>query len=484
MNILWLMTDEQRADSLGLSGSPWAKTPNLDRLAAGGAVFENAITGSPVCIPARTSILTGRYPHSTGVWHNIKERYDYRPLTDILHAAGYQSASFGKHHHALTDRCFELVEGFSVKDQATHFFHYFEPYDGTDYEMVQFPGVFPWVLAGRYPEGEETKVEYQIIDRALEWLDERDGDRPFLLRCSFPGPHTPVTPPVPYDTAIDPDAIDFPPEVETRLEGLPRWLDREWALTNSADLLTHEQISLMRRHYYGFVSFLDAQFGRLLDALEERGLLEDTVVGFVADHGTLLGDYGFVQKGTFYEPDAGVPMVFAGPGVKPGTRITTPVSSISFLPTLLELAGLEVPGYEGPISSAPMDTPPAEPDARIEEPSLAAALRAGAEPAPHPILSEITLWDAGERAGRQFGPFRGYRHSLPRVAVRDGDLKYACALDPGPIEPLLTDLARDPHEITNRASDPDYAEAGARFRGFLAERLLDRVPARPRPEGL
>jgi arylsulfatase A-like enzyme len=475
-NILWLMTDEQRKDSLGLYGSSWAQTPNLDRLAAGGAVCENALTGSPVCIPARTSILTGRYPHSTGVWHNIHEKFDYRPLTDILHAAGYQTATFGKQHHALSDRCFEHVEGFGVKHQATHFFHYFEPYDGADYDMVRFPGVFPWVLAGRYPEGEETKVEYQITDRAIEWLDERDAERPFLLRCSFPGPHTPVTPPVPYDTAIDPADIDLPPQVERRLDGLPQWLEREWALTNSADLLTGGQTTLMRQHYYGLVSFLDAQFGRLLDALDERGLLEDTVIGFVSDHGTLLGDYGFVQKGTFYEPDAGVPMFFAGPGVKPGTRITTPVSSVSFLSTLIELAGLEVPAYDGPVSDAPLEASPQSSDARTEEPSLAHALSTGSEPEPHPILSEITLWNAGERAGKQFGPYRGYRHGLPRALVRDGDLKYACALTPEPSEPLLTDLADDPHEVENRAGDEGYRGERERLSTWVADRLRARLP--------
>lgn len=475
-NILWLMTDEQRKDSLGLYGSPWAQTPNLDRLAAGGAVCENALTGSPVCIPARTSMLTGRYPHSTGVWHNVKEKHDYRPLTDLLHEAGYQSASFGKQHHALADRCFGHIEGFGVRHQATHFFHYFDPYDGADYDMVQFPGVFPWVLAGRYPEGEETKAEYQVVDRAVEWLDERDASRPFLLRCSFPGPHTPVTPPVPYDTAIDSSDIAFPPEIETRQRDLPRWLDREWALTNSADLLTHDQVSLMRQHYYGFVSFLDAQFGRLLHALGERGLLENTVIGFVADHGTLLGDYGFVQKGTFYEEDAGVPMFFAGPGVKPGTRITTPVSSVSFLSTLIELAGITVPAYKGPVSDAPLNADPGSGSARIEAPSLAAAITSGEEPEAHPILSEITLWDAGERAGKEFGPYRGYRHSLPRAMVRDGDLKYACALTPEPVEPLLTDLEADPLEVKNYADDPAYAERAAELRSMIGELVGGRLP--------
>jgi len=476
MNILWLMTDEQRKDSLGLYGSSWAQTPNLDRLAAQGAVCENALTGSPVCVPARTSILTGRYPHSTGVWHNTREKHDYRSLTDIVHAVGYQSATFGKQHHALADRCFQHVEGLSETHQATHFFYYREPYDGTDYDMVQFPGVFPWVLAGRYPEGEETKVEYKIVDRAIEWLDKRDADRPFLLRCSFPGPHTPVTPPVPYDTAIDPDAINFPPEVETRMENLPRWLDREWALTNSADLLTQEQVSLMRRHYYGFVSFLDAQFGRLLNALDERGLLEDTVIGFVSDHGTLLGDYGFVQKGTYYEPDAGVPMFFAGPGVNEGARISTPVSSVSFLSTLLELAGLEVPAYDGPVSDAALDVRPDDDRARIEEPSLAEAVRSGEEPEPHLLLSEISLVDAGERAGKQFGPYRGYRHGLPRVLVRDRALKCACALTPDPDEFLVTDLESDPLEVENQAHNEAYRDRLNDVASWLRGQLHGRLP--------
>lgn len=469
-NILWLMTDEQRTDSLGLYESAWALTPNLDRIASQGAVCEQALTGSPVCVPARTSMLTGRYPHSTGVWHNIKEKLDHRPLTDILHSAGYQSATFGKQHHALADRCFEHVEGFGVRHQATHFFHYNEPYDGADYDMVQFPGVFPWVLAGKYPEGEETKVETKIIDRATEWLAGRDRDRPFLLRCSFPGPHTPVTPPAPYDIAIDSKAITLPPETENRAEGLPRWLDREWALTNSADMLTEEQVSLMRRHYYGFVAYLDAQFGRLVDALDDRGELENTIIGFVSDHGTLLGDYGYVQKGTFYEPDAGVPMFFSGPGVEPGTRINTPVSSVSFLSTLVELAGLRVPAYEGPRADAPLDVDPSRgEEARLEEPSIAGALESGCEPEEHPLYSEIMLPEEGIRAGRQFGPFRGYRHGLKRASVREGNWKLSCALTPEPTELLLSDLESDPYERVNLAGEPAHADRVARMSRMIRE---------------
>lgn len=478
-NILWLMTDEQRADSLGVYGSPWARTPNLDRLAARGAVCENALTGSPVCIPARTSILTGRYPHSTGVWHNIKEKIDVRPLTDILHDAGYQSATFGKQHHALSDRCFEHAEGFGVRHQATHFFHYFEPYDGADYDMVQYPGIFPWVLAGRYPEGQETKVEYQIADRIIAWLSERDLDRPFLLRASFPGPHTPVTPPPPYDSAIDPAEIVIPPETESRPEGLPRWLSRDWAITNGADILTADQVSLMRRHYYGLVSFLDAQFGRILAALDGLGELENTLVGFVSDHGTLLGDYGFVQKGTFYEPDSGVPMFFAGPGIAPGTRIATPVSSLSFLSTLIELAGFDVPEYVPPYRDRASESSPSESKddhEPLEEPSLADALQWGTEPEAHPLLSEITLWGTGERAGRVVGPFRGYRHNLPRALVRDGNLKLACALTPEPDEPLLTDLAEDPLELDNRYNDPKYRTECERLGSLIARSVAGKLP--------
>ena len=198
----------------------------------------------------------------------LRER-PHRSLTDILHDAGYQSATFGKQHHALSDRCFEHAEGFGVRHQATHFFHYFEPYDGADYDMVQYPGIFPWVLAGRYPEGQQTKVEYQIADRIIAWLGERDPDRPFLLRASFPGPHTPVTPPPPYDSAIDPAEIVIPPETESRPEGLPRWLSRDWAITNGADILTADQVSLMRRHsdcHPGQLPFL------LVDPDRARGL--------------------------------------------------------------------------------------------------------------------------------------------------------------------------------------------------------------------
>ena len=480
-NVLWLMTDEQRTDSLGCYHSPWANTPRLDALAESGVVFDNALSASPVCVPARTSMLTGLYPHDTRVWHNRVPEVDLGNLLDQFHAAGYQSATFGKQHHRLARKPFETSGGVGYGKQATHFFHYKEPYKGEDYDMVQYPGIFPWILGGVYPETAESKMETGVVDLALDWFNGRDKERPFFLRVSFSGPHTPVTPPKPFDSLIPDESIRFPPETEDRQAGLPAWLDRDWAVMNSADPLSNEQVTVMRRHYYGFVSFLDQQFARVLDELDRAGELENTIIAFVSDHGTLLGDYGFVQKGTFYEPDNGVPFFFCGPGIPAGTRLKTPVSSASILPTLLELAGLAyepLPGVHdaaGESWSAAASGPGA---ATVDGPlpSLARAIAEGSEPEARPILSEITGVPPGMPAARAPGPFRGYRHHLPRALVRDGNLKLAGILDPGLDELLLTDLENDPLETTNKADEPAYSGEVDRLRGVLEEATSGKLP--------
>jgi hypothetical protein len=112
----------------------------------------------------------------------------------------------------------------------------------------------------------------------------------------------------------------------------------------------------------------------------------------------------------------------------------------------------------------------------LEEPSLADALKSGTEPEAHPLLSEITLWGTGERAGRVVGPFRGYRHDLPRALVRDGNLKFACALTPEPDEPLLTDLAEDPLELDNRSNDPNYQTECERLSSLIARSVAGKLP--------
>jgi choline-sulfatase len=433
-NILWLMTDEQRTDSLGYTGSPWAQTPNLDALAQRGTRFSAAYTASPVCVSARACTLTGRPGSSIGVLnnHHPLALNDPKFLTWTFAANGYQVASLGKHHYQCARRAFDF-EGGQVLGEQVHYFHYNVPVEAENARVVRYDGgKSPWLFAGRYPGTADDTPEMHNVRQALKWMDGRDPSRPFFLRLSFNAPHTPVVTPAPFDTLVDPDQIDLP--IDWSQEG-------RFASTTHRDFLcdysgthrlTEAQIQRARQCYYGTVACVDHCFGALLDALEEQGELENTLIAFVSDHGTHLGDHGFMQKQSYWEESVRVPLFFAGPGIRTQT-VDTPINAASLLPTLLDLAGLKVPP-------------------QVEFSSLAPTLRQGAPPERRPVFSEIDygLW--------------GYRSGERRVMVREGRWKLWLYRDPrGPArgahdpDPVLFDLETDPGETHNLAHDPAYA---------------------------
>jgi arylsulfatase A-like enzyme len=462
-NILWLMADEQRADSMGFEGAPWASTPNLDRLALLGTRFTSAYTPSPVCVPARASLLTGRAASSIGVLNNHYQLSldDPQFLTWMFAAAGYQVASYGKQHYNCSRRAFD-VEGGQVLGDRVGYLEYRVPVDPKEAGVVRYDGgKTPWLFAGRYPGGIEDTPEMHNVEQALEWVRRRDPSRPYLLRVSFNAPHTPVVTPSPFDTSVDPDRIHLPIDVPGAMafaSATQRDFLCEYAGTQR---LSVEQIRRARQCYYGHVRFVDHAFGRLLDTLREMGELEHTIVAYVSDHGAHLGDHGFYQKQSFWEPSARVPFFLCGPGIRQADEpVSTPVNVSSLLPTLLELAGLEIPEY-------------------VQYSSLARALRDGRPPVSDPVFSEIDL-----------GLWR-YRSGERQVMVRHGRWKLVLYRDPR--EPdrhvaaedrVLHDLIVDPGERQNLAAEPAYGgvmddliaeiDAWDRSRPILPEGLVER----------
>lgn len=446
-NILWLMTDEQRCDSLGCYGRPWTRTPHLDRLAREGVVFENALTPAPVCLPARTALLTGRYPAQTGVWHN--DDAAQTPVASLLpafRAAGYDTASFGKQHYARgPDSPAFAVEAGSCLSDHVGYFNYARPADEATHDVVKYRGIYPWIFAGRFPAPAAETAEARVVTAALHWLEQRDPAAPFFLRLSFNGPHTPVVPPAPFDTLIPPAAVALPADTESLPPGSPAWLTRELARCASSDPLSARDRDRLRQCYYGEVAYLDTQFGRLLDALRARGALDHCLVAFVSDHGTHLGDYGLVQKQTFFEPVVNVPFFFCAPGrIRSGARLRTPVGIHSLLPTLLDLAGISAPASTEPLA-----------------PSLAPSLRTATEPPAAPIFSELDL--------QSFAPHLSHRGRL--VMVRDGDWKLSACVDPAIHDVTLHNLHRDPHERQNLAADPSCRARRDTLLRLIADRL-------------
>ena len=448
-NVLWIMTDEQRSDSLGCYGSPWARTPNLDALASRGALFTNAVAQAPLCIPARIAHLTASYPHQVDVWRNEDDPAKRRPLDHLVHRfreCGYATASFGKQHYCSPNRAFEREEDIVLSGHVGYT-RYADRYAEENYGAVRYPGPTPWLMAGRFPADAQETPEAAVVREAAEWLDRLPADRPFFLRASFNGPHTPVVPPAPFDRVVDEEAVDLPAAAGDPCP--PPWLRSLIETYSGSSSLTEKQIHAVRRCYYGYTAFIDGRVGLLLDKLREKGLPRGTIIVFLSDHGTHLGDYGLVQKQTFYEPVVRVPLIFSwvggtdgragrasvpdlteGPQIARGTRISTPVEARSLLPTLMDLAGVEGPR---------------PPDAV----SLADALRSGAEPPDRPAFSEFTLNPPHIRTGERL------------VMVRKGRWKLCLNVDSRRGSERLYDLERDPDETQNLYGTPEGRAAGS-----------------------
>jgi arylsulfatase len=433
--ILWLMTDEQRPDSLGCYGSRWAFTPHLDDLAAEGVLLESAYTPSPVCVPARSSLLTGRYGSSTGVLHNeARLPSDSQLLTWSFQDAGYQTASFGKKHYFFAGRQAFECEGGGATDDVVSAESYAKGYDSAARDALFYPDLPArklrrrWILAGRFPAPREKSAEARNVNLALEWLERLDPSRPFLLRLSLNAPHTPVVAPSEFLARIDPDKIDLPFPAEVELAGKPERQRVHLRDFQGALCFTRAEIRRLRHYYYARAAFADEEIGRLLTAMRRRGLLDDTIVVFTSDHGTHLGDQGLVQKQTFYEQVATVPYLFWWRASLPrGKRLRTPVNTISLLPTLAGLAGVKLRvGHEAE--------------------DLSAAIAGGVEPPARPVFSEI-----------QFG-YQGYRDGDRQVMIRHGRWKLS-RFSVGAPDGELYDLDADPRESANLFSRrPEVAE--------------------------
>ena len=439
-NILWLMTDEQRTDSLREGGAPWAHTPHLDRLAQTGVRFTAAYTPSPVCISARASLLTGRACSTIGVLNNHHALSSDRArfLTSLFARAGYRVAGFGKHHYSNEAPAFDTQVD-RVLGDIVDYTAYRSNIETSDFGVVQYPAdavnrAFAWILAGRFPGSMDETPEAHTCADALAWLRCRDSERPFLLRLSFNAPHTPVVAPAPFDRMVDPDRIDLPIDRPEDLANMPEPVHEYLIHRAGSHRLTLEQVQRTRQCYYGRVAFVDALIGRFLDRACALGALKDTVIAFVSDHGTHLGDHGFYQKQSFFDASARVPWIMAGPGVRSGCVVHAPASTGSLLPSLLDLAGLDVPDD-------------------LDYRSLAPRLGGASDNGGHPVFSEIDYGLHGYRPGDRYIMVRRDRWKL--VLYRDPLAPDRFSVADGQ---MLFDLREDPGERVNRAGDPACAD--------------------------
>lgn len=317
-NIVLVVTDQQRRDTVGAYGSTLCRTPNMDRLAAQGMRFDSAYTPCGLCSPVRCSLLSGYYPHGHKVLTNVSlhpVRESLAPaddrLTPALKSAGYRCAAVGKWHvnKDLTPLDFGFDDHVSLGDYMA-----WRRAQGIDVppEMMDYS----LQRAATDPAPPASSRPAWLTDRAIEILDRYAGSiSPFFLRLDFHGPHFPNVVPEPYASMYPAASIEPWPNAFDTLEGKPavqRIKQKHWATEN----MPWSEWQRLIAYYLGEITLIDAQVGRLLDRLDERGVANNTLVIWTTDHGDTIGAHGICNKDyTMYEEIYAVPMLARWPGV-------------------------------------------------------------------------------------------------------------------------------------------------------------------------
>ena len=344
-NNLVIMTDEQDGLAMGCAGHPFVRSPHMEALAARGSRFAQAVTPSPICVPARAAFATGRWVHQIGYWDNAMG-YDGRVpgWGHALQAAGQRVESIGKLHYTNA----EAPTGFDRQHSPLHLAGGVGQVWGSVRDpMPNEPR--PSQLFGELGPGQSRYNGYDTAsaDQAVRWLQgraERPDDRPWTLYVGLVAPHFPLVVPQRFLDHIDMDAL--PPPRLHPMDGFERhpWVQRHADFYDcDAELGTPERRRLALACYFALIGFIDEQLGRILGALHETGLETSTRVVFTSDHGDNQGARGLWNKSTLYREAVQVPLVIAGPQVPQGRVCQTAVNLIDIAPTLVQGAGLAVP---------------------------------------------------------------------------------------------------------------------------------------------
>ncbi len=362
-NILLLMTDQQRWDAMGCSGG-WVQTPNLDKIASEGVRFTNCVTTSPVCIPTRLSLATGLYPHNTGVWNNMRHTMSAETPTwmQAVRNAGYRTSLFGKthlhpHNGDLRERE-DLMHAYGLDDVneiggprasanvLSHMTALWEEKGLWKAYRADYRERFstkPYLVRPSVLELEDYADVY-VGQQAKQYLQNYDRHEPWCCWVSFGGPHEPWDTPEPYASMYDPN--DMPPPIPRPASGERPRGNLDSMMERMNPKFEAGEVGRLRADYAGNVTLIDAQIGEILDAIQERGELENTVIVHCSDHGEMNGDYGLIYKSNFLNGAVRVPLLVRTPETAKNPHAAnvseTPVEWIDIGPTLVQLAGGEL----------------------------------------------------------------------------------------------------------------------------------------------
>lgn len=436
-NLIFVFADQLRYQSLGCAGDRKARTPNIDRLASQGMNFRKAVSNMPVCSAYRASLLTGKYPTTTGmVINELRMRTDHECFGHVLTKGGYQTGYIGKwhlyanklggHHDPKNSFIPPGADrlGFDGYWAAYNFHHgYYNAYYHTNSpEKISYG-------KGVYEPDAQTDMAIKFINKAAK------SSKPFATFLSYGTPHDPwAADNVPekframFKDVKFPNPPNYKPQNDKYADG--------WGRLNPAG---RRQLPNWRRFYYAMTANLDWNIGRLMDAVDKAGLKDNTIIVFTSDHGEMFGAQGRRAKNIFYEEAARVPFLIRWAGKIPPAGVSDAcLATVDIMPTILSLMGLKIPS-------------------RVE----------GMD------LSHLALGKRGDEPEAAFlqntGACAAWRDGHEWRALRDKQYTYAVyRVDKSQ---LLFDNKNDPHQMKNLADDPKHKETMHRFRAMLAKKM-------------
>jgi arylsulfatase len=469
-NLVYIFTDQQRADTMAAYGNDWIDTPNLNRLSDQSFVFENAYVSSPICTPSRSTQMTGLWPHTNGcIKNNIPLPQDVQTFAEFF-PDDYHTAYYGKWHlgdevikrkgwdewHSIEDQ-YRIWNTDPVHDETLSDYHHwlvglgYEPDKESRSAMV-----FSRPFAASLPI-EHTKATY-LGNRVSEFIDKRK-DEPFAICINFFEPHPPYVGPTDdlYDPKTLPQSPIFmknPPEDASKMhllmaeaqqsksdspgstslaEVMGRDLPPEDVIGEGPTENTEDEYRRIQASYYGLVTLMDKAVGKILDAIDDAGIADNTVIVFTSEHGDQMGEHNIFQKVVMYEQSAKVPCLMKVPWLD-NQRVPGRYSHIDTIPTLLDLMGLDVPDH-------------------LQGESKATTLRNGETLEDNDIFLD---WN-GRSIDLKFPLTELERmRELPHRCVVTGD-GWKLNLAVGD-QCELYDLNADPFEQTNLYNDPQYSD--------------------------
>ena len=469
-NIILIMTDQQQARACAREGFPLDTTPHLDHMARQGTWFNKAYTPTPLCGPARVSLFTGRYPTATGIRGNqIQPPRTQADIVDVFKQAGYQTAMVGKNHTHITEERFDtyyehghqgayLDKGNAAADRR--------PIDIEFDEWLR--GLHHWIADKPTPFPLECQSPYRLISAAQRWIEDAKDGAPFFMHLSINEPHNPYQVPEPYFSMFR--GQDLPPIYGNK--GSYKQRGFKWEVTGKLQRQARDDFDQRfddyRANYYGMCRLIDDQIKRFEAYLETAGLLDNTLLVFVSDHGDFVGDYGLMRKGPGL-PDTlcRIPFFVKGPGILANPEPhDAHVNLVDLLPTFCEWADVEIPlGVQGK-SLAPLLRGEAVPESEFDT----AYCETG-------YGGQSYTWDDQPDLHRYITPNEITFNELNQYSlggsmrmVRHQDWKLIS--DNEGIHELYN-LIDDPAELNNRFADTDPESVN--MRGLLLQKMAEKL---------